>query len=80
MPEERRQELLSREWVRGRELRRDGVIVRIWRIPGALRNVGIWKAGDATELHEHISSLPLFRWFDVQVTALAAHPVETRSE
>ena len=27
-----------------------GVITRIWRLPGGLRNVGVWCAADATEL------------------------------
>ncbi len=80
LPDDRRRALLHEEWVKGRELRRDGAIVRIWRVPGALRNVGIWKARDATELHSNISSLPLFKWFDVQVTALAAHPVEAEGD
>jgi muconolactone D-isomerase len=58
------------------ELRRSGVIRRIWRIPGRFANVGIWDAPDATALHQYVSSLPLFPWLDVQVTALALHHLE----
>jgi muconolactone delta-isomerase len=43
------------------------------RLPGGLRNVGIWEAPDATEL---ISGLPLFPWIDADVTALVRHPLE----
>ena len=53
-----------------------GAIVRIWRVPGGLRNVGIWSAPDATALHALITSLPLSRWFSTEVEALATHPLE----
>lgn len=71
-----RAELLEAELERGRELVDAGVIWAIWRIPGALRNVGVWEAADATELHEHLTSLPVFRWVTTEVTPLADHPLE----
>ena len=67
-------ELVAAERSRARELADEGLIIRLWRIPGRWENVGIWRAANATELHEAISSLPLYPWFDVSVTALAAHP------
>lgn len=77
---ERRRELLDLELQRGVELKRNGAIQSIWRVPGALRNVGVWRAADATELHELISSLPLFPWIDASVTPLATHPIEIADE
>jgi muconolactone D-isomerase len=71
-----REELLERERLRGFELKRQGVILRIWRVPGRLANVGIWQAPDATALHEAITSLPLFPWIDAQVEPLAVHYLE----
>jgi muconolactone D-isomerase len=71
-----RAELLAAELERGRELVDAGVIWAIWRIPGALRNVGVWEATDATELHEHLTSLPVFRWVTAEVTPLADHPLQ----
>lgn len=76
MATEQRDQLLAKEWAKGRELRQKGVIRRIWRIPGGLRNVGIWETADATELHQQLSALPVSRWMRVEVTALAMHPVE----
>lgn len=76
MPEARRAELTAAERERGRELRRDGTIRRIWRVPGGMRNVGVWEAADATELHAALASLPLFPWIAADVTALAVHPLE----
>jgi muconolactone D-isomerase len=76
LPERERAELRAAELERGRELVEAGVIAAIWRVPGALRNVGIWEAADATELHEHLSSLPLFPWLTADVTPLAEHPLQ----
>lgn len=74
MPEDERRRILAAELERGRELLASGAIESIWRVPGGLRNVGIWDAQDATALHELLASLPLFKWLRVQVTALAEHP------
>jgi muconolactone D-isomerase len=76
---ERRAQLLEAELERGVELHRAGTIEAIWRVPGEMRNVGIWQAADATELHEAIVSLPLSPWFRVKVTPLAEHPVERKA-
>lgn len=73
---EPRAELLAKERELGRKLVEEGAIVRIWRVPGSSRNVGIWKAPDATALHERLRSLPLAPWCDIRVTALAIHPLE----
>jgi muconolactone D-isomerase len=71
-----RQELMGLEQVRGRELMNEGVIRRIWRIPGRTANVGIWDAANPTALHEALSSLPMFPYIDAKVTPLATHPLE----
>jgi muconolactone D-isomerase len=73
---EERARLLAAELERGVELRRAGVIESIWRVPGGLRNVGVWEAADATALHDAIRSLPLAEHLRVEVTALAEHPIE----
>jgi muconolactone D-isomerase len=70
-----RERLLAAELVRGRELHAAGSIVDIWRVPGGLRNIGIWEAADATELHALIASLPLYPYLEAEVTALARHPI-----
>ena len=77
MPKHDLETLVAAEGVRGRELVAAGKIRRIWRIPGAWRNVGVWDATDATELHSLISSLPAYPWITAEVTALARHPLES---
>lgn len=73
---EAREELTAREVARGKALQAAGSIVRIWRIPGRHANVAVWRAADPTELHELLTSLPLHPWMEIDVQALALHPLE----
>ena len=66
----------AQEAARARQLRAEGTIVRIWRVPGRRANVGIWRAEDPTALHNAVASLPLFPYMDVRVVPLADHYVE----
>lgn len=79
LPEERRRELLAAEHRRGRELIEQGLLVRIWRLPGRFANISLYRAADATELHAAVTSLPLWPYMDVRVEALAVHPLESGS-
>lgn len=80
MPESARTALLERERRRGEELRAAGTIQDVWRLPGRLANVGVWRAATATDLHEAISSLPVWPWTEVTVTPLADHHLTTQPE
>lgn len=51
--------IIAAERARAAELAASGHLVRIWRVPCQTANWGIWKAGDATELHDIISGLPI---------------------
>jgi muconolactone D-isomerase len=74
MPSERSSELAQREAERASELASQGRLVRLWRVPGRRANVGLWSAQDATQLHEALTSLPLFPYTDITVEPLARHP------
>jgi muconolactone D-isomerase len=76
MPGGQQDDLRAREKERGLQLRAEGTIRRVWRVPGRVANIGYWEAPDATVLHEKIASLPMFPWLDVQVTPLALHYLE----
>ena len=54
-----RDALLDAESQRGRQLIEQGIITRIWRIPGRHANVRIWECRDASALHDALTSLPL---------------------
>jgi muconolactone D-isomerase len=62
------------EAVRARALAAEGVIRRLWRIPGQWATWGLWEAPDATALHAAITSLPMWPYLDVEVFPLASHP------
>jgi muconolactone D-isomerase len=69
------EKLLRSESVRGSELAEHGSLLAIWRIPGCRANYGVWEARDATELHDLVSSLPLWPYATIAVTTLARHPL-----
>ena len=70
----RRAELVAAESERAKELAVQGILRKLWRVPGTWKNVGVWEAPDATVLHQALSSLPLFPWLTVVVRPLAVHP------
>lgn len=71
-----KEEIIREEQQHAGQLARKGHLVRMWRVPGRRENWGLWKARDATELHDIISSLPVFPYMDVSVNPLAIHPVD----
>lgn len=75
-PPERRAELRTAERARALELRADGVLRKLWRVPGRNATIGLYEAPDATALHEALMSLPMAPWLDVTVEPLATHPQE----
>lgn len=80
MPEAERAALLQRERERGLQLRSEGTIEDIWRLPGRLANVGVWSARNASEIDEAIGSLPVWPWTRVEVTPLADHHLTREPE
>lgn len=75
-PAEKRAELRAAERARAMELRAEGVLKRLWRVPGRNATVGLYEAPDPAALHDALMSLPMAPWLDVTVEALAQHPQE----
>ncbi|GHA65128.1 muconolactone Delta-isomerase [Streptomyces tauricus] len=76
MPVAERNRLKGLERNRAQQLRSEGTLLRLWRVPGRRAVIGLWDAADATHLHDALASLPAFSWMDVTVEALATHPQE----
>lgn len=76
-PDDIREDLRKAERERALELRAAGILKRLWRVPGRNATVGLYEAGDPAELHDALVSLPMWRWMDVTVEALATHPQES---
>lgn len=66
------------EKVRGQELVQAGKMRRIWRLPGRRAVMVLYDVDSVDELHDIISSLPLFPWLDVTITPLSAHTLDPR--
>jgi muconolactone D-isomerase len=74
MPTEAADDLRAREKERAAEIQRAGKWPELHRVVGRYANVSLFDVADGDELHQLLSSLPLFPYMDVQVTALARHP------
>lgn len=75
-PDELREELRGAERERALRLREAGILKRLWRVPGRNATVGLYEAADPAELHDALVSLPMWKWMDITVEALATHPQE----
>jgi muconolactone D-isomerase len=81
MPPEQQREIREREHVVRKKYAAEGKLIRLWRVPGQRTQTwALWDTADATELHELISALAVWRWLDeVTVHPLARHPVDPGS-
>jgi muconolactone D-isomerase len=74
MPAAEADDIKAREKEFAQTIMRDGRWPHIWRIAGRYANVSIFDVSSVDELHELLSSLPLFPYMDIHVTPLARHP------
>jgi muconolactone D-isomerase len=56
------------------ELQRAGKWRHLWRVVGQYSNVSIFDVASNAELHDILTSLPLYPFMAVRVTALCRHP------
>lgn len=56
------------------QLAEQGYLLRLWRLPGEGRSLGLWRARDRAELQAMLASLPMNAWLRVQVTPLDPQP------
>lgn len=66
--------LKKTERARAEELQRAGTWRHLWRVAGRYANVSIFDVADPQELHDILSSLPLFPFMDMRITPLCRHP------
>lgn len=62
------------EKARFQELQRAGTWRHIWRVVGQYSNVSIFDVESNAALHDILTSLPLYPFMDIRVTALCRHP------
>jgi muconolactone delta-isomerase len=64
----------AREAQRAKELAGQGHLLRLWKLPGESRALGLWNARDPAEMQAILKSLPLDPWMTVETTPLTRHP------
>jgi len=66
--------LSTQEHERAKELQLQGKWLHLWRVAGKWANVSIFRVENADELHEVLSSLPLYPFMEIEVSTLCHHP------
>jgi muconolactone D-isomerase len=73
-PAEKAEALKQTERARAQELQRAGIWRHLWRVAGRYSNVSIFDVSGPQDLHDVLSSLPLFPFMDMRITPLCRHP------
>lgn len=72
--------LKAKEKQRSQELQRSGTWRHLWRIAGQYSNISIFDVSDIQQLHEILSTLPLFPFMEITVSPLCRHPSSIRED
>lgn len=72
--------LSSEEIELAKGLQRTGKWLHIWRIAGKWANISVFDVDSVDELHNILTSLPLYPYMEVEVTALCRHPASIEGE
>ena len=73
-PDQAVDDVRAREAAHSRELAAAGHLLRLWRLPGRSRALGLWNAGNPAEMQAILKSLPMDPWMTVETTPLSRHP------
>lgn len=74
------EQLKATERAQAQALQRSGKWRHLWRVAGQYSNVSIFDVESPAELHELLSTLPLFPFMDLRVSALCRHPSSVRED
>ena len=72
--------LKATEKTRSQELQRSGTWRHLWRIAGQYSNISIFDVSGPQELHDILSTLPLFPFMEIAVSPLCRHPSSIRED
>lgn len=75
-----REKLVAEEKARALEIQRSGKWPHLWRVVGEYSNISVFDVDSPTELHQLLSSLPLFPYMDMHVTPLTQHPSDLATQ
>ncbi|MFF1675757.1 muconolactone Delta-isomerase family protein [Streptomyces sp. NPDC058256] len=73
------EEMTAREDDRAREQADQGHLIRLWRLPGQGRSLGLWQAAGTRQMRDILRSLPLAEWLTGETVPLTRHPSDPAS-
>jgi muconolactone D-isomerase len=76
----RADELKRVERERAQDLQKQGKLRHLWRIAGQYSNISVFDVETVQELHDIVSTLPLFPFMKIEVTPLCRHPSSIRDD
>lgn len=74
LPEAKAEALKKAERERAAELQHKGIWRHLWRHAGRYANTSIFDVASAQDLHDVLSTLPLFPFMEISVIPLCRHP------
>ncbi|MEM5432221.1 muconolactone Delta-isomerase [Cupriavidus oxalaticus] len=74
LPADRAEAIRAAEKARAIDIQKSGKWPHLWRVAGRYANISIFDVESNDELHDLLSSLPLFPYMTIAVTPLARHP------
>ncbi len=80
LPTEKADALKKAERGRAQALQQAGKWRHLWRHAGRYANTSIFDVESAQELHDILSTLPLFPFMEIAVTPLCRHPSSIRDD
>ena len=80
LPASEAAELKRLEREKSQALQASGQWRHLWRIAGRYSNVSVFDVESIEQLHSILSTLPLFPYMEMEVTALCRHPSSIRDD
>jgi muconolactone D-isomerase len=74
LPAAEAEAIKAREKAYSQELQRSGQWIHLWRVVGEYANISVFDVKSNDELHQLLSTLPLFPYMEIKVTPLTDHP------
>ncbi len=80
MPAAEAEALKRSEREMAQALQRQGIWRHLWRVAGRYANLSIFDVDSVEQLHQLLSTLPLFPYMDIEVVPLCRHPSSVRDD
>ena len=78
MPDAQAAQLKQTEKELAQRLQQEGKWRHLWRIAGHYANISVFDVASVDELHNLLTSLPLFPYMQIEVMPLCRHPSSIR--